>query len=393
MRRVTVALGLELYALSLAALQLRGGVRTDEAKYLLDIPYPHPPVGRFLFHLFEGWTAQELFLRIVLATLLVQGVWLVCSMGRSLAHRERLTVCGTWLLAAPVILQAGTIMLAPLTALQGLVLVWLFLRRDIDITRSAGWLTVFWGLSLFSAFQAILYLPIVLSLLRRARLPRWLRAFCVTAPLVLVTLYVLGQPHAAASFLLVQGDNAGLSLLERLRGVVVLLGLAGSVFGTLLGLAGILSRKQSALLWTSLLLSAYVLLSFHEYYAILFLPLLCAGMVLLLRRFPLPPLLILAPMLLGTLLIVRQFPWQPAPGLARAVMRAVAAETSSGTVLIAGAFGHEWQYESRLPIRRYRPEFLRGASAVVCLAPCPEVRVQDDWVALPAVPVEAWIRR
>ena len=73
---ITVA-GLEVYALALAFLQAMSGVRTDEAKYLLNIPYPHPPAARFVLGLTDGWAYQEIFWRIVFATLLVQAVFLV----------------------------------------------------------------------------------------------------------------------------------------------------------------------------------------------------------------------------------------------------------------------------------------------------------------------------
>jgi len=48
MRKLIAAVALQIYALLLAGVQLLGGVRTDEAKYLLNIPYPHPPLARFL---------------------------------------------------------------------------------------------------------------------------------------------------------------------------------------------------------------------------------------------------------------------------------------------------------------------------------------------------------
>ena len=77
MRRALIIIGLEGYALALAWIQSLGGVRTDEAKYLLDIPYPHPPLMRWVLNLTEGFTYQEMLWRMIFATLLVQAVWLV----------------------------------------------------------------------------------------------------------------------------------------------------------------------------------------------------------------------------------------------------------------------------------------------------------------------------
>ncbi|MBI5156250.1 hypothetical protein HZA45_03180, partial [Candidatus Peregrinibacteria bacterium] len=128
-------IGLEAYAIILAFLQAMSGVRTDEAKYLLNIPYPHPPAARFLLGLTDGWAYQEFFWRFLFATLLVQAVFLIWSMGKILPRRDRFTLCGVWLFSAAFVAQTGSIMMAELTALQGLVFTWLWIRRDIAITR------------------------------------------------------------------------------------------------------------------------------------------------------------------------------------------------------------------------------------------------------------------
>lgn len=401
MRRLIILLGLQGYAVLLALVQARGGVRTDEAKYLLDIPYPHPPLARTLFHTLEGWEYQEFFWRVVLATLLIQAVWLVWSASRTLSARDRLTACGMWLFSAPVILQAGSIMLAPLTALQGLVLVWLYLRRDIVIHRYAGWLSIFWGLSLFTAFQALLFAPLVVALYRRLRLPLWFQAFCIAGPFMLLLLFILGSPQTAAGFLLLRGDNAGQGILDRFGGVLMVLLTAGSLWGTVLGMVGLLRRGNSALLWTFGLLAAYVLVSYHEYYAVLFLPIIAVGMILLLRRWSPHPLIVLAPLLLGTVVLAGPHILSVPSNPARDVMQAIAARTMTGSILIAGNFGHQWQYESGLPIFRYRPKLLPGAQAVVCLTACPEVSETQQppsrgaalWRKMEGMDVEVWVRQ
>ncbi len=169
MRRLSTIIGLELYAFALAWMQALGGVRTDEAKYLLNIPYPHPPLARWILSQTEALPFQEMFWRTVFATLVVQAAWLVWTMAPDLPRRTRLAMCGCWLIAAAVVLQAGSIMMAPLNALQGLFFVWLYLRRDIDLSRSLGWLCLLWFASLFTAYQAVLFLPVVIAVVYRTR--------------------------------------------------------------------------------------------------------------------------------------------------------------------------------------------------------------------------------
>ncbi len=392
-KRLSIILGLQLYAFLLALMQLQGGVRTDEAKYLLGIPYPHPPLGRFLMQLTESWSFQEAFWRVVLASLLVQAMWLVWSMGKSLPMRDRLVACGVWLFSAGLVFQAGSIMMAPITAVQGLIFTWLYIRRDIDTTRFGGWIAILWGLSLFTAFQALLYLPLIIALFRRSRLPRWFQVFCIAAPILLLMLYVLGQPLLAASMILVQSDNALVSPLGRLTGVIVLWGIAASVWGSILGLGGILMKHTPALFWTLVLLSMYALLSTHDYYAILFLPLFIAGLTVTLHRYPLHPAIVLTPIVIGTLLLFPHTRPSNVPDPARVISQALAERFTSGTILIAGPFGHQWQYESSLSIRHYRSEFLKDAQAVVCIEECPEVQADKNWMPMRGVPIEVWVKR
>lgn len=394
MRRTPlVVLGLEAYALVLAWLQSLGGVRTDEAKYLLNIPYPHPPLGRFIFHLTEAWPFQELFWRVALATLVVQAVWLVWMMAKTLPLRDRIAVCGVWICSAAVLTQAGSIMLAVLTGLQGLVLVALFIRRDIDATRYAGWLAVFWGCCLFTAFQAILYLPLVIALFARSRVPLWFRVFGIVGPIVLIALYVLGHPLAAASFILVRGDNAGLTVAARLAGIVAIWGIAGSVWGAVLGLAGMLMKRAWTLLLTAALLSAYIVLTYHDYYAILFLPLIVAGVTLALRQWPIPATVIIVPVILATILLYPPLKHRLTPDESRIIAPALTARHATGAVLLTGTFGHQWQYESDLTLRRFRPELLKNAQVVVCLQACPEMKKQKAWVTMADMPLEVWVKR
>src|SRR3989338_9501527 len=106
MRRSVTIILLEGYALFLALWQQLGGVHTDEAKYLLNIPYPHPPLARGIFHLLDGMPLQDMFWRIVLASLLIQAVWFVWDMACDLKNGERMALSGAWLLCAAIVFQA-----------------------------------------------------------------------------------------------------------------------------------------------------------------------------------------------------------------------------------------------------------------------------------------------
>ena len=391
--KFVILIALQIYAIALAFLQSMGGVRTDEAKYLLNIPYPHPPAARFILGLTDGWAFQEMFWRITFATLLVQAVFLVWSMGKILSKRDRFVLCAVWLLSAALVTQAGSVMMASLTAVEGLVFTWLWVRRDIEVTRFAGWLSLFWLLTLFTAFQGILFLPLVCALFWRTKLPRWFRLFCICAPVGLLLLYVLGHPLLAASILIAKGDNAALTLVGRLKGVFIVWGIAGGVWAAILGIAGIVSKRTGALFWTLLLVSAYVMVSYHEYYGLLFLPLFLAGLILTMRRWMLPPSVILLPLLLATILLFPHLRPPAQPDSARAVSALIEARHQTGSLLIAGSFGHQWEYESHLEIRRYRPELLKNAQAVVCLQACADMKKQKGWKTMSGAVLEIWVKK
>ena len=114
---------MELYALVLASMQFLHSVKTDEAKYLLNIPYPHPPLARFILHLTDSWPFQEFFWRFVFASLCIQAVRLVWKLSHDLKPKTRFALSILWLCNTAIIFQAGSIMMAPLTALEALSLI------------------------------------------------------------------------------------------------------------------------------------------------------------------------------------------------------------------------------------------------------------------------------
>ncbi len=391
-RRIAAVIGLEVYALTLALWQFSVGVRTDEAKYLLNIPYPHPPLARGVFSMLDGWQYQELFWRIVLATLLVQAAWLIVDCVRGSSRWVTISAAATWLLSAAVLSQGGTIMLAPLTSIQGLVFVWLALRAS-DSRGYAGIITLFWLMSLFTAYQAVLFGPLVWMALGRTGVSLSRRMVLIGIPVGLLGLYTLTNPLAAASMLSHAGNGADPLLIDRLTGFLRLGAIGGGIVGSVAGTVGLLVRPRFGPLMSFVLVSAYILLSPADYYAVLFTPLFAAGVIFLVqmsRRIALP-LACLMP--IGLLVCASMVVAWPQRSTVALTMKAIDATDGTGYVLISGTFGHDWQYASTTPVLRYDASRLDGARAVVCLISCTEMREQPQWVQLLNVPIETWIKQ
>ena len=371
MQRILTIVGLQAYAVLLALYQGLSSVRTDEAKYLLDIPYPHPPLMRSVMEATEFLEFQEMFWRVLLATLLVQAVWLLVRMSTGFSPEQRLTICGLWIFASSIIFQSGTIMMAPITALQGLVFVWLWLNTE-DQKSYAGWIALFWLASLFTAYQAVLFGPLVLAIFWRMRLPFVQTILAVGVPIALTVLYVSTNPLAAASFLNAGGQNTHMALVDTLQMVLGSWLTSGSVVLSIAGVVGIVRSKNYALLGSIALVFLFLMTSFRGYYAILFLPLLIGGVIAY------PAVLKKSASLLALQIVVSVWMFAHAslafyPSPARTVMTMVNQLQSEGIVLISGSFGHEWQYESEGTVMRYTPSLLSKAKAVVCLDACPGV--------------------
>jgi hypothetical protein len=389
MRRLITVISLEFYALLLAAWQMHVGVRTDEAKYLLDIPYPHPPLGRFIFNLLDGWAYQELFWRVVLATLMIQSVWLIVDMLKDSRLTARIAGAACWLLSAAVVLQAGTVMMVVVTALQALVLVWLLLREK---PVQPYLLALFWLGCLFTAYQAVLFIPLVLVLLWKANIGirRMFLLFCV--PLALLALYTLTNPLVIASMVNQVGKDAAETLLQHTIGTFRLWLLGGSIALSIIGTIGLFLRPKAGLLLSLVLVLVYVFIARYDYYALLFTSLLIGGGVLLLRRYPHTSLPLIVLMPLGLALCLWLTP-MPSSSVVSQVYRAIDAEAGTGGILLVGPFGHEWQYGTSSTILRFHTLFLPSARAVICLRACEEMQHQTEWDRLLDVPVEVWVRR
>jgi hypothetical protein len=398
MRRKTeliIATGLQMVAFAFVSWHALSGVLTDEAKYLLDIPYPHPPLIRFVMSMTDALPFQETFWRLILATAMVQAVWLVWDMTRESKHLEdRMVVCAGWLLSSAVLVQGGTILMAPIIALEALVFVWLMTKPATFAARNAALIALLWLATLFTAYQGILLLPLAWGALRHAGLDRRKILWCIVLPIGLLALYSFSNPFSLATMLIRGDQGVSMTLGKRLLGLGTLWVIGGAGLVSAVGTWGIIQSKDRALQGAFVLLCAFLFFSIAPaYYAILFTPLFVAGMKHLFHGRHHPHAYPLLAILVFASAVVTWFV-QPevTPTTARLVMQAIEARGHSGSVVINGSFGHEWQFESTLPVVRFRPEFTKDAQGVVCLQPCTGFN-KIDWKLIPNVPAEAWIRR
>lgn len=392
MQRLIATIGLQMYALILALHQLSIGVRTDEAKYLLNIPYPHPPFARFIISVFDGWQYHELFWRIVFATLVIQSVWMVIDLVKEQKKKAQIAVALGWLLSGAVVIQSGTVMMAVLTALQALVLVWLFLREK---SAEPYLVLLFWIVSLFTAYQAVLFGPLVLGILLHTKIGVRRAVVLCSIPVLLLALYTLINPLVPASMLNHAGKDAAETLWGHFTGVASLWLIAGSIIGSIIGFVGLFVRPKLELLSSLFLVSTYTFLSRYDYYAILFVPLLVAGIVLLLRRYPRFSTLLIVLMPVGLMAVLWNVSFSPASVIPKtyAAIASVGHDDGEKVILISGSFGHEWQYGTKRTVLRYQSRFLASAHAVICLQSCKEMQDLLEWKRLESAPVEVWMRQ
>lgn len=378
--RVLTAILLELYAFLLTSLHMLGGVRTDEAKYLLDIPYPHPPGTRAILDFIGDMEHHEFFIRLFIATLLVQSVWFLWPCVKRVAAGAELLVCALWLASGGLILQGTSAMISTLNAWQGLVLLLVALRADRVAQLSYAktvyfFVALFWLWSLFTGYQAFLYVPLVLTIVRRSSLSLWQQILYVGAPVALLALYSFSNPLALVRMVGTVEKDVGLTLIERAITFGRLWWVAGSGLLSVIGTWGVFRSRRMDLIGAFLLLSSFIFLSNSPYYAILLTPLFLGG-VLFLRgtrqRLVSGTLLSIG---IPVMLIVALVSSSPLiPNVARDTGRVLrSAGYTEGQALVVGPFGHEWQYY--LPVYPVRyTETLEEASyeVVICRHECPE---------------------
>ncbi|MEK7563121.1 MAG: hypothetical protein AAB544_01880 [Patescibacteria group bacterium] len=394
--RILTIVGLQGFAVLTAMLHEHLGVHTDEAKYLLNIPYPHPPLMRWIMGLSDGWQYQELFWRVIFASCLVHGVWLVADMARKRSREERLTLCGLWFFTGALLLQAGTLMMATITAVEVLFLCWMLSRPEI-LRKWSVLIAALWLEMLFVAYQGILFAPLVWLALQKSDLSSGKRFAAFVAPIILLLLYTLTNTLAVAALGLVGGMGRGVAIEEQVIHVLRLWLIGGSGVLSVLGILGIVRSRNWWMLLTFFLLSVYCMLSYREYYAILFAPLFIAGASLPHQRISSPTFHLALQMVIGLAL----FFYIPFPALsnARAIGNALEREgITVGPVLMKGSYGHEWQYMLPDPIFPYDEKILNAAVAVICTPwdACTEEdhRLMDDlgYILHPGYGDEVWIR-
>ena len=380
---------LQGFAVLLAELHRYLGVHTDEAKYLMNIPYPHPPLVRWILEATDGWQYQELFWRIVFASLLTQGTWLVWDMSRKLHKDQRVTLCGLWLFSGAMLLQAGTLFMPTITAVQTLFLCWMLSRKDI-LKKWSSLIALLWLEMLFTAYQGILFAPLIYVALLRSEIGQWKRWSAFLVPIALLVLYTPTNPLTVVTTGFVSGMSAGLPIEESITRVLKLWVIGGSAALSILGLYGMVRSRDYALVLTLMLVTAYIFVGFRSYYAILFTPLLIAGLLSAPRLLKSSAFL-LALQIVGGITIFLYVPFSEMSS-ARSIGRALLGADVHGEVLIEGSFGHEWQYLMPGPVRRYRPEFIKDASAIVCLDRCTGIDLQE-WQTLPGTQEEVWVKK
>ncbi len=384
MRTIITIIVLELYAAILAVYQMIAGVRTDEAKYLLNIPYPHPPFIRSILGLLSGCPWSQICIRFVFASLLVQAVWLI--LGRSKRpSSDKIIIAILWLFSAAVILQAGSVMMAPLTAFSGLVLLQLSVTWKTRPERDFALVALFWLASLFTAYQAILFLPVVIAIFWRSKLALWKQVLYVAVPVGMLVLYTFANPFVLASMVLVTHKDGALPFVVRLITFFKLFFLSGSGILTVFGMAGLVLGRKWIVLLTLAIVSGYIFFSFQDYYGILFVPFFIIGVEYLLPKLGRMSGII---MIFGLGFIISFLPFQGSDNLARDTMQTLS-PTADQRVLIVGSFGHEWQYYSPAQIFKYSDTFNDPADIVICLSKCP-VALTTGKRRLKDLPVEAY---
>lgn len=383
--RILAVIGLQGFAILTAMLHQHLGLHTDEAKYLLNIPYPHPPLMRWLMGLTDGWQHQELFWRIVFASCLVHGVWLVADMARQRSRKEQLTLSGLWLFSGALLLQSGTLLMATITAVEALFLCWLLTRPEL-LQRWSILIAALWLEMLFVAYQGILFAPLVWMALRRSDLSLWKQIAALIFPVILLIFYTLSNPLAVAALGLIGGMGRGVPPDVFVSRSLKLWLIGGSGVLSVLGFVGAIRTRHWALLLTLMLLSTYSAVSYREYYAILFAPVFIAGAVQF-RRVASPAFSLSLQVVIGVLL----FLYIPFASLsnARSIGEALNRAGIAGPVLIKGSFGHEWQYLMPGPVTPYREKFMPEAKIVVCLEECGDL--PKEWRKLNAEE-EVWVR-
>ncbi len=312
----------------------------------------------------DGWAGQELFVRAVFATAVVQAVWLLWDLMRERGRTERLAVAFAYLVSATVISQAGTVMFASVTAVQLLCWHWLNVRAP-QWSKVPGMAALLWLFTVMTTFQGVLLLPLAYVQLRKTHSHLTAISLAIL-PVALLALYALSNPFVLAAF--VSHGSSTPALVDKLWQTMKLWLTGGSVVMSLLGTAALVRSRERALQATALLIAAYAFMAPQPHYALFFTAVFFAAFAktLLSQRLALA-LVVFTPLL--TVLLVQQFALLPQRPAARDVVTHIAREIPPGPgwlLQMAGPFGHEWQYESPWPVVPYNESFWPETAAIVC---------------------------
>lgn len=398
MRRTLLIIGIfELIALGLALLGMWMGLHTDEAKYLLSIPYPHPPAIRWLLSLGLSLPFHEFLMRFILASVTVQAGWLLWDLGTVLPMERQAALVGAWLLSSALITQGGTVMLVTGAAVFGLIFVWSALHPQGTNPCRESCIGLLWLLSLFSAYQCLLFAPLVWQALRSNRSPLRASMLYFFIPILLLAVYSLGHPLTIASMVQVSVQDASLLPSARLLQWIKIIMMAGGFVTSILGLWGILTGGRKDLLLSSTLILLYIFLSSQPYYAILLLPPMTGGLFLLFCRRKVVPKAFLLLQVTATIIVLIVWPPVHSRNIARETITSLKKNGINGMMLIDGPYGHEWQYESTQPVRTFSQELRVNVEDAATVFLCTKDDCSDDvdetkWKQLEGLPVQAWGR-
>ena len=196
---------------------------------------------------------------------------------------------------------------------------------------------------------------------------KWHALLACGAPVGLVILYIAGNPLAAASFVSAGGQNTAVPFGQLLHMVGTSWLTAGSVVLSILGTMGIFKQRDWPMLGSFILTALFLLTSFRPYYGILFVPLFIVGCIYMVNDLQKPMQLVVL-----QLIALCVFGAQHVSGLPiyseRATLQQIHASGKYESIAILGSFGHQWQYESTVPVRRYRD--VGEDQVVVCVESC-----------------------
>ncbi|MDD5055185.1 MAG: hypothetical protein PHZ00_02860 [Candidatus Peribacteraceae bacterium] len=399
MRRTILVIGIfELIALGIALLGMRMGLQSDEAKYLLEVPFSLPHAIRWFLSFGASLTFHEFLMRFVLASIAVQAGWLLWDLGTVLPLERQMALVGTWLLSAALIMQGGTLLPVTMTTVCGLAFVWVALHPEGTGHCRGPCVGLLWLLSLFISYQCLLYAPLVWSGLRSNRAHLRESVLYFTIPVLLLGIYLLGYPLAVAGMPQIPTQDMPLETGQRFLLAMKIFLFAGGYVTSVVGLWGILTGGRRDLFLSLILILTFILLFPRQHHAVLLLPLLTGGFFLLFCRRKVPPRGFLLLQTVATIIVIIIHPPKKSLNIARETMAALHAQgITTGMILIDGAYGHEWQYESRQPIRTFSQELRASIEEQAAVFICTKKSCEDDrnfdlWTKRISAPLEVWTK-